>query len=165
MSASSPVDADAPVHDAAEVRVRAVLPADRAAWEETYRGYRDFYEVPHDPQAFDTVWGWLQDPAHETRGLVAELNGKIVGVAHFRAFARPLAASTGIYLDDLFTVPAARGTGAGSALIARVREIARDEGATLVRWITASDNERARSLYDQLTTATSWVTYDTTPAE
>lgn len=142
--------------------IRAVDPAEREAWQATYRGYRDFYEKEHDPAVFDTVWGWLHDPAHETRGLVAELDGEIVGLAHYRSFARPLAGSTGIYLDDLFTTPAARGMGAGSALIRRLEEITRDEGATLVRWITADSNATARSLYDKVATQTPWVTYDIT---
>ncbi len=142
--------------------IRAVDPGEREAWQATYRGYRDFYEKEHDPAVFDTVWGWLHDPAHETRGLVAELDGEIVGLAHYRSFARPLAGSTGIYLDDLFTTPAARGMGAGSALIRRLEEIARDEGAPLVRWITADANATARSLYDKVATQTPWVTYDIT---
>lgn len=145
--------------------IRPVEAADRDGWAATYRGYRDFYEKEHDPAVFETVWGWLLDPDHETRGLVAELNGEVVGIAHFRAFARPLAGSTGLYLDDLFTTPAARGKGAATALIARLREIARDEGATLVRWITAESNSTARSLYDTLAAPTSWVTYDVSPAE
>ncbi|MGO2141631.1 MAG: GNAT family N-acetyltransferase [Leucobacter sp.] len=143
-----------------ELVIRPVADTDRDAWQATYRGYRDFYEKEHDPAVFETVWGWLHDPTHETRGLVAELDGEIVGLAHFRRFARPLAGSTGIYLDDLFTTPAARGHGAGSALIARLEEIAREEGATLVRWITADSNATARSLYDKLATQTPWVTYD-----
>lgn len=143
-----------------ELVIRPVGDTDRDAWQATYRGYRDFYEKEHDPAVFETVWGWLHDPTHETRGLVAELDGEIVGLAHFRRFARPLAGSTGIYLDDLFTTPAARGHGAGSALIARLEEIAREEGATLVRWITADSNATARSLYDKLATQTPWVTYD-----
>ena len=146
-----------------ELVIRPVAPADRAGWEATYRGYRDFYEKPHDPQVFETVWGWLGDPTHESRGLVGEIDGEIVAIAHFRRFARPLAGSTGLYLDDLFTTPAARGKGAATALIARLQEIAREEGATLVRWITAESNATARHLYDQLATETPWVTYDVTP--
>lgn len=147
------------------VIVRDVTAADHEAWAVTYRGYRDFYEVAHDPAAFDTVWAWLQDPGHEVRGLIAELDGEIVGLAHYRRFARPLSASTGIYLDDLFTSPAARGHGVGSALLTRLREIARDEGATVVRWITNADNETARRVYDRVATETPWVTYDLAPAD
>ena len=144
--------------------VRPVAADDRAAWEQLYRGYRDFYEKPHDPAVFETVWGWLMDPDHETRGLIAELSGEPVGVGHFRRFARPIDGGSGIYLDDLFTSPAARGSGAGSAILGRLAEIARDEGATLVRWITADSNATARSLYDRLAKQTPWVTYDLAPA-
>nr|WP_233613900.1 GNAT family N-acetyltransferase [Leucobacter edaphi] len=144
--------------------VRAIAPGDREAWQTLYRGYRDFYNKPHDPAVFETVWGWLQDDAHETRGLIAELDGVPVGIGHYRRFARPIDGGSGLYLDDLFTSEASRGSGAGSAILARLAEIARDEGATLVRWITADSNATARSLYDRVAKQTPWVTYDLAPA-
>ncbi|MGK0715902.1 N-acetyltransferase family protein [Leucobacter sp. W1153] len=146
------------------VVVRPVAAADRETWATLYRGYRDFYAMPHDPRVFETVWGWLIDPQHETRGLVAEADGKIVGLAHYRRFARPIVGATGIFLDDLFTAASTRGQGVGSALLVRLAEIARDEQATVVRWITAGDNETARSLYDRVARETPWVTYDLSPA-
>lgn len=144
--------------------VRPIEPTDREAWEALYRGYRDYYAKPHDPAVFDAVWDWLSDPAHETRGLVAEVSGVPVGIGHYRRFARPIDGGHGIYLDDLFTAPAARGSGAGGAILQRLSEIARDEGATLVRWITAESNETARRIYDRVATQTPWVTYDLAPA-
>lgn len=146
------------------VTVRPVAPEDEAAWRDLYRGYRDFYRVAHSDAAIDTVWSWLQDPTHETRGLVACVDGVPLGLAHFRRFARPLSASHGLFLDDLFTAPASRGHGLGSALLTRLAENARDEGATVVRWITAADNAQARSLYDAVANQTPWVTYDLGPA-
>lgn len=146
------------------VEIREVTFDDHAAWRRLYRGYRDFYNVAHSDEAIDTVWAWLHDPTHETRGLVALVDGEPQALAHFRSFARPLAASRGIYLDDLFTAPEARGTGAGAALLEKLSEIARDEGATVVRWITAADNDTARSLYDRVSQQTPWVTYDLAPA-
>lgn len=146
------------------VTVRPVTPSDREEWAVAYRGYRDFYQVDHDQTAIDTVWSWLHDESHEVRGLVAELDGKVVGLAHYRSFARPLAGATGIFLDDLFTTPEARGHGAATALMDRLGEIARDEGAVVVRWLTAEDNETARRLYDQRARATKFITYDMPPA-
>ena len=143
-----------------EVLVRPVTEADHAAWRELYRGYRDFYNVEHNDTIIDTVWSWLHDPQQLSRGLVALVDDVPLGLAHFRTFARPLAGSHGLYLDDLFTSPDARGHGLGSALLTRLSEIARDEGATVVRWITAESNETARSLYDKVSTRTPWVTYD-----
>lgn len=146
------------------VTVRPVTAEDRAAWATLYRGYRDFYAKPHDPAVYDTVWGWLMDPAHESRALVASLDGQLVGLGHFRSFARPIDGGRGLYLDDLFTSPEARGSGAASAILRRLAEIARDESASLVRWITADSNTTARSLYDRLAKQTPWVTYDLAPA-
>ena len=146
------------------VTVRPVSEQDRDAWQALYRGYRDFYQVAHDDHAIDTVWSWLHDPHHQTRGLIALVDGVPLGIAHFRTFARPLSASHGLYLDDLFTAAEARGAGLGAALLTRLSEIARDEGATIVRWITAADNATARRLYDRVSTQTPWVTYDLAPA-
>ena len=36
---------------------------------------------------------------------------------------------------------------------------------TVVRWITAEDNYRARGLYDKVAQRTSWLTYDMAPAD
>lgn len=144
--------------------VRPVAANDREAWAALYRGYRDFYSKPHDPAVYDTVWGWLMDANHQSRALVAELDGQLLGLGHFRSFSRPIDGAHGLYLDDLFTSPEARGTGAGTAILHRLAEIARDEGASLVRWITADTNTTARSLYDRLATQTPWVTYDLAPA-
>ena len=91
---------------------------------------------------------------------MAELGDELVGLAHYRPFARPLAATVGGYLDDLYVAPEARGSGAADALLARLREIAADRGWSVVRWITADDNHRARAKYDQVATRTMWVTYD-----
>lgn len=148
----------------AEVVTRAVTRTDHAQWSRLYRGYRDFYRQAEDQQAIDTVWSWLLDSEHETRGLVAERDGALVALAHFRTFARPLSASHGLFLDDLFTAPEARGSGAATMLLDHLSTIARDEGATVVRWITAEDNATARRLYDQQASVTPWVTYDLAPA-
>jgi GNAT superfamily N-acetyltransferase len=137
---------------------------DFARWRELYRGYADFYEVAQTDEQAARVWSWLHDPAHEQRGIVVRgHDGEAVGLAHYRPFARPLRASTGGFLDDLFVDAAHRGTGAVDALLTRLRDVARSEGWDVIRWITADDNYRARSKYDQVADRTRWVTYDMTP--
>jgi GNAT superfamily N-acetyltransferase len=108
----------------------------------------------------DRVWSWLMDPGHEVDGLVAEGKGGLVGLAHFRPFARPLSATTGGFLDDLFVDPAARGAGAAAALIEAVAEEGRRRGWSVVRWLTAHDNAPARALYDRVAARTPFVAYD-----
>jgi GNAT superfamily N-acetyltransferase len=145
------------------ITVRDLAERDREAWQTLYAGYGDFYSIPLTPEKADRVWAWLMDPNYEAFGLVAvDEDDRPVAVAHYRQFARLLADGIGIYLDDLFTVAPARGTGAGTALIGRLEEIARERGAGIVRWITANDNFVGQRLYDRLATRTKWVTYDLT---
>ena len=145
------------------MRVRRPLRADREDWDRLYAGYADFYGVAQTPAMRDRVWGWVHDPAHEVECFVAEGEGGLVGLAHFRAFARPLSATVGGFLDDLFVAEEARGSGAAEALIRAVAEEGRQRGWSVIRWITAGDNVRARRLYDRVARQTPWVTYDLTP--
>ena len=144
--------------------VRAVEPRDHDRWRELFAAYRDFYELEPDDGVLDTVWEWLTDASHEVRGLVAEdpSDGTVAGMAHYRTFARPSTAGTGLFLDDLFTDPATRGQGAGRALIEGVVERARVDGTTKVRWITAPGNANVRRLYDSVASVR-WVVYDLEP--
>jgi GNAT superfamily N-acetyltransferase len=140
--------------------IRSVALADRPGWDPLYMGYAAFYGVDQTSAMRDTVWSWLMDPAHPVTGFVAVDGGTLTGLAHVRAFARPLSATTGGFLDDLFVTPAARGTGTAEALIAAVRAHGTAQGWSVIRWITAEDNARARALYARLATQTRWVTYD-----
>ena len=140
--------------------IRPPTDADRPAWERLYEGYAAFYKVTQTPEMRATVWGWIHDPAHGTKAFIAEDQGRLLGLAHYRPFARPLSASTGGFLDDLFVDPAARGSGAAEALIGAIAEEGRRKGWTVIRWITAEDNYRARALYDRLPEKTRWATYD-----
>ncbi len=136
----------------------------RADWERLYAGYAAFYKVEQTQAMRERVWGWIHDPAHEVRGFVAEdEGGRAVGLAHFRPFARPLSATVGGFLDDLFVSPEARGGRVADALIEALAEEGRRRGWSVIRWITADDNYRGRGVYDRLATRTMWITYDKKP--
>jgi len=147
------------------VTVRSVEPRDAEAWCALYAGYRAFYRLDDDPSAVQTTWEWVRDGAHDLFGLVAvDEAGQVIALANLRWFARPSTATIGLYLDDLFTAPDARGLGAGGALLDEAARRAAEAGASVVRWITANGNATARSLYDAHAAATPWVTYDMKPA-
>ncbi len=140
--------------------IRPLAAADRDAWERLFTAYAEFYGVPQTPAMRETVWGWLHDPMHGSSGLVAEQDGTVIGITHFRPFVSTLRAITNGFLDDLFVDPAARGSGAAQALIEGVADVGRSKGWGTIRWITADDNYRARGVYDRLAARTPWVTYD-----
>jgi GNAT superfamily N-acetyltransferase len=146
------------------VVVRPAAPSDQDQWAALYAGYAQFYKVEQTPEMRARVWDWIHDPAHEVEGLVAEADGRLVGLAHFRAFARPLSATVAGFLDDLFVDPSARGQGAAQQLIAAVSEEGRKRGWSVIRWLTSDSNYRARAVYDEVATPTAWKVYDLTPA-
>ncbi len=134
--------------------------ADRPAWRRLYDGYAAFYKVPMDDAIAGRVWSWIHDPAHVVEGVLAKRDGVALGLAHFRAMPSPLRGVEIGFLDDLFVDPAARGARAGEALIAHVVAEAKRRGWPRIRWITADDNYRARSLYDRVAKKTAWNTYE-----
>jgi GNAT superfamily N-acetyltransferase len=140
--------------------VRPVAEGDRDRWAELYRGYAAFYEVPAPD--LDHLWRRITELG-EVECYVADLDGQVVGLAHVRAFARPLEGDWGGFLDDLFVDPAARGGGAGEALLAHLRALGAERGWGVVTWITGADNQVARRLYDRVAEAQRWVTYDMSP--
>jgi ribosomal protein S18 acetylase RimI-like enzyme len=143
------------------ISIRPVLPADRLDWDRLYAGYAAFYNVEQTAAMRDTVWSWLMDAGREVYGLVAvDETGRLIGFTHFRSYARPLSASTGGFLDDLFVDPDARGSGVAEMLINAVKAEGKARGWSVIRWITAEDNYRARALYDRVAERTKWVTYD-----
>ena len=145
------------------ISIRDVTNSDFDRWAELYRGYREFYRLTPDEAVIDRVWTWLHDDQIEVRGLLAEHGNTIVGLAHYRRFHRPSSGTVGIYLDDLFTDPAARRADAGRALLTSLGSRAAAEGCSVVRWITANDNATARRLHDTVAEATPWITYDLSP--
>jgi ribosomal protein S18 acetylase RimI-like enzyme len=143
------------------ITVRPIESGEFFPWHAVYSGYGEFYETPlHDEKAV-LVWSWITDDSNELECLVAvDDDGEVVGLAHFREFSRPLAGSRGLYLDDLYVLREKRKQGIASALIEGVADVGRARGASVVRWITAKDNETARSLYKNVAEKTHWVTYD-----
>jgi GNAT superfamily N-acetyltransferase len=66
-----------------------------------------------------------------------------------------------VLLNDLYVRPEARGTGAGEALVAAAVDVARERGASHVRWWTTLDNRRAQRLYERLGAERSaWFEYE-----
>ncbi|VFR23410.1 Histone acetyltransferase HPA2 and related acetyltransferases [plant metagenome] len=154
-----------PHQHAGSFTIRRVAQGDREPWQKLYRQYAEFYRVEVNDAVLEQTWSWLMAPEHPEEGIVVELaNGVLAGMAHYRAFPKPLLGQDAGFLDDLFVLPAHRGEGIGRGLVAAVAAIARERGWPLVRWITAHDNTPARHLYDGMAEATTWVTYDLNPA-
>jgi GNAT superfamily N-acetyltransferase len=87
-------------------------------------------------------------PAAEV--LIAELQGAAVGFALFFPSYSTFLAKPGLYLEDLYVQPAARGAGVGGALMARLARICVDRGYGRFEWSVLDWNEPALKFYRSL---------------
>ena len=66
-----------------------------------------------------------------------------------------------VLLNDLYVRPERRGGGVGEQLIEAALHVARERGASHVRWWTALDNRRAQRLYERVGAQRSaWFEYE-----
>ncbi|MCE2517387.1 MAG: GNAT family N-acetyltransferase [Alphaproteobacteria bacterium] len=129
-------------------------------WLKLYQGYAAHYQVELTDDGVAATWRWLMDPAHPCTGVVASVDGKLVGLAHVRAMPSPLRGAEVGFLDDLFVDPSSRGGGVGADLLDHLNRMAEDKGWPVIRWITRDNNYRARTLYDRKAVRSDWITYE-----
>jgi GNAT superfamily N-acetyltransferase len=130
----------------------------RQGWESLFRGYAKYYDMPMTDSTLETVWSWIQSGRLQGRIAVDE-GGQALGLMHFRVMISPLRGSEVGFLDDLFVIPAHRGSGVVTVMLSALKEEASAQGWPLVRWITRENNYRARTVYDRAAQQTNWVTY------
>jgi len=82
--------------------------------------------------------------------LIAEEDANPVGFALFFHNYSTFLARPGVYLEDLFVKPEARGRGYGKALLARLAEIARERNCGRVEWAVLDWNEPSIAFYRSL---------------
>ena len=82
--------------------IRKLEHKDKENWAKLYNSYANFYKVPMNTGVLDTLWEWIHDECHDVNGLCFELEGKIVGIAHYRTMPRPIKGQHIGFLDDLF---------------------------------------------------------------
>jgi GNAT superfamily N-acetyltransferase len=139
--------------------IRSVAADDHGSWDALWAGYLEFYKTELAPEQTELTWQRLLDDEHGLNGLVAEVDGQLVGLAHFSFTHSTWAENQDLYLEDLFVDPSVRGQGIGKALILSLDEIAREEGSRKVWWETQNHNATARRLYDSVAELSEFVKY------
>ncbi len=87
-------------------------------------------------------------PAAEV--LIAELDGAAVGFALFFQNYSTFLGKVGIYLEDLFVRPDARGRGVGRALLGRLAAITKERDCGRLEWAVLDWNVSAIGFYEKL---------------
>jgi GNAT superfamily N-acetyltransferase len=92
----------------------------------------------------------LFGPRPAAEALVASLDGVTVGFALFFTNFSTFVGRPGIYLEDLFVRPVARGAGVGRALLQEVARIAVGRNCGRLEWAVLDWNEPAIGFYKKL---------------
>jgi GNAT superfamily N-acetyltransferase len=147
------------------VQVRAATPADLVALLPLIADYQGFYAGgPRDDDHNEAFFG---------RFIAPSAHGMIIG-AFEHADGEPPAGYACLYwtfssvsatevvlLNDLYVRPERRGGGVGEALLAAAVQVARERGASHVRWLTHVDNRPAQRLYERVgAQRSSWFEYE-----
>jgi GNAT superfamily N-acetyltransferase len=146
-----------------DVVVRTVRREDYARWRPLWDGYNAFYgregATALAGEITAATWERFFDTDEPVHALVAEHEGRVVGLAHY-IFHRSTSRLGDIcYLQDLFTEEALRGKGIGRALIEAVYAAARAAGCSRVYWQTQSMNAAGRALYDKVAAHRGFIVY------
>lgn len=143
--------------------IRPVIRQDYDQWAPLWEGYNAFYgrvgATALPLEIIRTTWERFFDAYEPTHALVAESDGRLLGLAHFLFHRSTIAIEPICYLQDLFTDEAARGRGVGRALINGVYEQARLAGLARVYWHTHETNLVAMQLCDKLAHRSGFLVY------
>jgi ribosomal protein S18 acetylase RimI-like enzyme len=131
-----------------KVTTRQAESRDLDAIAALFDAYRQFYEMPAD---LSLARRYLDERFQRRESVIfvaEDADGNIVGFTQlYPAFCSVLADRTFV-LYDLFVTPAARGTGAGRALMETAEAYARAQGAARLQLQTAKTNKIGQSLYE-----------------
>ena len=140
-----------------------MAPTDREAWQPLWDGYNAFYgregATALAPAITHATWQRFFDPSEPVFALVAESQGRLLGLTHYLFHRSTTRLELTCYLQDLFTAPQARGQGVGRALIEGVYGAAQASGVHRVYWQTHQTNSAGRQLYDRVARHLGFIVY------
>lgn len=141
------------------ISIRELRSSDKGQWLKLWRGYQAFYKADLSSDE-DALFERLLVPAPDGPFcLVAEEQGRLLGLTHYLYHKTTWGPEPRCYLNDLFTIDAARGKGVATRLIEAVEKAANAHGAAQVYWLTQDFNHSARSLYDKVAKLTPFIKY------
>ncbi len=133
------------------IRIRDATPADAALIRAFILGLAEYEKLLHEVKITEAdLAASLFAEKPRVFCDIAEADGTPVGCAIWFYNYSTFEGGHGIYLEDIFVVPEARGTGAGVALMRRLALRCRDEGLKRLEWQVLDWNAPAIAFYDRL---------------
>jgi GNAT superfamily N-acetyltransferase len=131
--------------------IRPATPADLPLIAELIRALADYEELSAEVRFDETVLGEkLFGPRPYAEVLIGEIDREALGFALFFHNFSTFEGRPGIYLEDLFVRPEARGKGLGKALLAGLARIAVERDCARLEWWVLDWNEPSIGFYRSL---------------
>ena len=145
------------------IDIRPVRPDDYDAWRPLWDDYNAFYErvgpTALPEEVTESTWRRFFDANEPVHCIVAEREGRVVGLCHYLYHRSTSRLELMCYLQDLFTLAEERGHGVGRALVLATYEIAKNAGSKRVYWLTHTTNTPGRTLYDKVAKHFGFIVY------
>ena len=133
-----------------EFLIRSAQVEDTATILGLIRGLADYEKLAHEVVVTeDALRASLFGEARYAEVLLAERDDECVGFALFFHNYSTFLGAPGIYLEDLFVRPAARGLGIGKALMEAVAALAVERGCGRMEWSVLNWNQPAIDFYQR----------------
>src|SRR5260221_7734823 len=133
------------------VRIALATAGDVPVILELMRGLAEYEKLSHTVVATeDALRQTLFGPHPHAEVLLGFHEDEPVGFALFFTNYSTFLAKPGLYLEDVFVKPHARGKGIGLALLKRLAAIARDRNYGRMEWSVLDWNEPAIGFYKRL---------------
>ena len=131
--------------------IRPAIPADLPLIAELIRALAAYEKLGHEVRFDEAVLGEkLFGPRPYAEVLVGEVDGAPQGFALFFHNFSTFEGRPGIYLEDLFVRPEARGLGLGKALLVELARLAIERGCARLEWWVLDWNEPSIGFYRSL---------------
>lgn len=131
--------------------IRPATSADLPLIAQFIRDLAEYEKLAHEVRFDEAVLG---DRLFGTRPyaevLIGEIDGVPQGFALFFHNFSTFEGKPGVYLEDLFVRPEARGSGLGKALLKRLAQIAVERDCARLEWWVLDWNEPAIQFYQKL---------------
>ncbi|MEE9100699.1 MULTISPECIES: GNAT family N-acetyltransferase [Pseudomonas] len=133
------------------VTLRPAVPDDIPLIIELITELADYERLVHEVKAdAQRMHDHLFGPRPYAEVLIGEVDGQPQGFALFFHNYSTWLSQPGIYLEDLFVRPAARGAGLGKALLTELARLAVERGCGRLEWSVLDWNEPAIGFYRSL---------------
>ena len=133
------------------ISIRPACADDLPLIAQLIRALAAYEKLAHEVRFDEAVLGAkLFGPRPYAEVIIGEVDGAAQGFALFFHNFSTFEGKPGVYLEDLFVQPEARGSGLGKALLARLAAIAVERDCARLEWSVLDWNEPAIGFYKKL---------------